>query len=357
MAGGGDRAQDGDRGAPDLDPAERAEAFWCDGGGGEIRLERVPAPGPDEVLVRALWSGVSRGTETLVYRGAVPVEERQRMRAPFQSGEFGGPVKYGYCSVGVVEAGRPDLIGQPVFCLFPHQTRYVVPAASVHPIPSAVPPARAVLAANLETAVNGIWDARPSVGDRICVIGGGVVGLLTGWLAASLPGCEVELLDPNPERAEVARLLGMRPVAADAVTPDADLVIHASGQPAGLEAALRIAGAEATIIEMSWFGTAPVVLPLGGAFHSRRLTVRASQVGSIPSGQRARWTHGRRLALVMRLLADPRLDALVSGDTDFADLPNLMARLATGDPSVANALCERIRYAPGPMPPPLRIPR
>lgn len=333
----------------DATAPDAADAFWCDGaGGGAIRSGALAAPGPDQVRVRTLWSGISRGTETLVYRGEVPPDERQRMRAPFQAGVFGGPVKYGYCSVGIVEAGRAALVGQPVFCLHPHQTRYVVPADAVHPIPAAVPPARAVLAANLETAVNGIWDARPSVGDRICVIGGGVVGLLTGWLAAALPGCVVELVDPNPSRADLARRLGMHPVAADAATPDADLVIHASGQPGGLERALQLAGSEATIVEMSWFGSAPVTLPLGGAFHSRRLTVRASQVGTLAPQQRSRWTHRRRLALVMRLLEDPRLDLLITGDTPFAGLPGLMARLAAGDPSLRDALCERIRYAPDP---------
>ncbi|MGE0803809.1 MAG: zinc-binding alcohol dehydrogenase [Lautropia sp.] len=334
-----------------------ADAFWSDGrGNGAIRSEPLARPGPGEVLIRALYSGISRGTETLVHRGAVPASEYQRMRAPFQAGAFGSAVKYGYCSVGVVAAVGPVAgdgeapaaaglaPGVPVFCLFPHQTAYVVPAAAAHPLPAGVPPARAVLAANLETAINALWDARPAVGDRICVIGGGVVGLLTAWLAAAVPGCTVELIDPNPARSAVAARLGIRHVAAAGATPDADLVVHASGQPAGLATALELAGFEATIVELSWFGEQPVTLPLGAAFHSRRLTIRASQVGAIAPAQRSRWSHRRRLALALRLLADQRLDALISGETPFAALPALMARLAAGDPALAGALCERIRY-------------
>lgn len=324
-----------------------AHAFWANGDGtGSIRSLALPAPEPGQVLVRTLFSGISRGTETLVFRGAVPRSEYSRMRAPFQEGEFDGPVKYGYSSVGVVESGPEGLDGKTVFCLFPHQTAYVVPAAAVHVIPAGVPPQRAVLAANLETAINGLWDARPSIGDRICVVGGGVVGMLVAWLATSMPGCRVELADTDPARGAVAARLGISFVTVEAATPEADLVIHASGNPAGLSAALGLAGVEATVLEMSWFGSQPVTLPLGEAFHSRRLDLRASQVGSIALQQRARWSHRRRLALALELLADGRLDALVTGETSFEALPSLMARLAGGDPAVRGALCERIGYAP-----------
>jgi len=300
--------------------------------------------GTEQVLVRTLFSGISRGTETLVFRGAVPPSEHERMRAPFQEGDFGGPVKYGYSNVGIVEEGPEGLLGRIVFCLFPHQTRFAVPAAAVQPVPAAVPPQRAVLAANLETAINGLWDAAPAIGDRICIVGGGVVGLLVGWLAAAIPGCRVELVDVNPARASQARALGMAFAAPDEAVPEADLVIHASGNPAGLPTALRLAGVEATILEMSWYGTQPVTLALGEAFHSRRLKLRSSQVGSIAARQRARWSHTRRLRLALDLLADPRLDALVTGDTAFDDLPTLMARLAAGDAACAGALCERVTY-------------
>lgn len=322
---------------------DEARAFWITAPGrGEIRAEPLPAPGPDDVLVRTLFTGVSRGTEALVWRGDVPPAERERMRAPFQAGDFGGPVKYGYCNVGRVEHGPEPLRGRLVFCLYPHQTRYVVPADAVHPLPPDVPPGRAVLAANLETAVNGLWDAAPRVGDRVAVIGAGTVGCLAAWLAARIPGTEVQLVEPSLEKAAVARALGVDLVPPERAAADADLVIHASGSPAGLATALDVAGFEATIVELSWYGAREVPAPLGGAFHSRRLTLRASQVGHVAAAQRARWTRRRRMALALELLRDAALDALVSGESPFEELPAVMAALAATPKST---FCHRIAYA------------
>jgi 2-desacetyl-2-hydroxyethyl bacteriochlorophyllide A dehydrogenase len=322
---------------------DQAQAFWiAEPGRGEIRAEALAVPAADEVVVRAQFSGVSRGTEALVFAGRVPESERGRMRAPFQSGEFPGPVKYGYASVGVVEHGPHELEGRPVFALYPHQTRYVVPAQAVHLIPDTVPPARAVLAANLETAINGIWDARPHAGDRIVVVGGGTVGCLTAWLAGRMPGTEVDLVDTNPRRASIARALGVRFAAPDAVRDGADVVIHASGSPAGLQLALRLAGFEATVVEMSWYGNHVVPLALGEAFHARRLTLRSSQVGHVPVSQRARWDTRRRMQLALSMLADPALDELITGESPFDSMPEAMARLASAP---GDTLCHRIRYA------------
>jgi threonine dehydrogenase-like Zn-dependent dehydrogenase len=322
--------------------ADRASAFWITGPGqGEIRTEPSRRCGPGEVRIRALYSGISRGTEAIVFRGEVPPGEYARMRAPFQSGDFPAPVKYGYSSVGEVEEGPPDLVGQRVFCLFPHQTRYVVPVSAVHLLPDGVPSPRAVLAANLETAINGLWDADVRAGDRVCVVGAGALGCLVARLAARVPGCEVELVDPNPRRAEVATALGVRHAPPGAARGGADVVIHASGTPDGARLALGLAGFEATVVELSWFGERPVPLPLGAAFHSQRLTLKSSQVGSVAAAQRARWTHARRLALAVRLLDDPALDVLITGEDRFAELPRTIARLAA-DP--ADAICHRIRY-------------
>ena len=235
----------------------------------------LPAPSADEVVVRALYSGISRGTEALVFQGRVPASEYQRMRAPFQTGEFPAPVKYGYASVGRIEQGPRELQGRTVFVLYPHQTRYVVPAQSVYVVPEEVPAPRAVLAANLETAINAVWDGRPQIGDRIAVIGAGTVGCLAAWLAARIVGCEVDLVDVNPRRAAIARELGVRFAAPDVVLEGADLVIHASGSPEGLALALRVAAFEATIVELSWYGNQAVSLPLGEAFHVRRLTLKS----------------------------------------------------------------------------------
>lgn len=330
---------------------DHTSAFWTVAPGtGELRTEALPALRAGEVRVRALYSGISRGTESLVFRGEVPASEYLRMRAPFQQGDFPGPVKYGYISVGIVEDGLGEqaaaLRGRTVFCLHPHQQRYVVPADAVVPLPDGLPAARAVLAANMETAINAVWDAAPSVGDHIAVIGAGVVGTLVAWLCARIPGTRVELIDIDPGRAAPAAALGLALRAPDTAecSRECDLVIHASGSAAGLCSALAMAGFEATVIEMSWFGQQAVALPLGEAFHAKRLTLRSSQVGHLPPARLPRWTYRRRMELALSLLVDDRLDVLISGESDFADLPDLMPALAANG---AGVMCHRIRYAAG----------
>lgn len=325
---------------------ETARAFWVTAPGrGEIRAGTLAEPGPSEIAVRAIASGISRGTETLVFKGNVPASERTRMRCPFQEGEFPAPVKYGYASVGVVERLGADvpaaLAGATVFCLFPHQDRYVVPAAAVLPAPAEVPASRAVLAANMETAVNALWDAGPRVGDRIAVVGAGVVGALVAALAARIPGTAVEIVDIDPRRRELAEALGCAFATPKSARGECDLVFHASGAPAGLETALTLAGFEATVVELSWYGNRAVTLPLGEAFHSRRLTLLSSQVGQVASPRRARRSHRDRLAFALSLLADPVFDRLLTGESRFEDLPETMPRLAAAPDG---ALCHVVRY-------------
>lgn len=319
-----------------------AQAFWTvKPGVGEIRTATLRAPQPGEVLVKTLRSGISRGTESLVFRGQVPASQWRAMRCPFQEGDFPGPVKYGYASVGRIAEGPSELLGQRVFCLHPHQDYYVVPKEAVTPLPDALPDARGVLAANMETALNGLWDATPRLGDRIAVVGAGVVGCLVAALAARMPGVRVELIDSDPRRAGLATQLGCHFAAPAQASGDADLVIHASGNPEGLSTALGLAGFEATVLEMSWYGDQPVAVPLGEAFHARRLSLRSSQVGAVATAQRARWSYRRRLALALELLADPVFDALLCGDSPFADLPLTLSRLAS---SPDGALCHVITY-------------
>ena len=324
----------------------QARAFWITAPGeGEIRATRLAPPGPGECRVRARYGAISRGTESLVFRGRVPPDQYAAMRAPLQEGEFPAPVKYGYISVGVVEGGTRA--GERVFCLHPHQDRYNAPESMLVPIPDAVPDTRAVLAANMETAVNTVWDAGVGPGDRVAVIGAGVVGLLCAWLVRAIPGTRVALIDPEPARAEPARALGLAlhaPAAARERPGPAscDVVIHCSGHGDGLVQALELAGTEARVVEGSWYGDGAVSLPLGEGFHSRRLELRSSQVGRIPPARAARWDHRRRLALALELLADPVLDVLISGEDVFEDLPRVMPRVA--GPAAATTLCHRIRY-------------
>ena len=322
-----------------------AKALWYVGDGrADLREEAVAAPGSGEVRVRALHGAISRGTERLVAFGRVPATEYERMRAPLMAGAFPFPVKYGYATVGRVEvAGTLSQIkpGQTVFALHPHQDEFIIPAAMAVPVPAAVPPARAVLAANMETALNGLWDGAPGPADRIAVVGGGIVGLLIARLCARMPAAEVTLVDIAPERAALARALGSGFATPAEAPRDCDLVFHASASAQGLATALGLAGEEATIVELSWYGAGEVAVPLGEAFHSRRLRVVASQVGKIAPSHRPRWTHGRRLAAALALLEDPALDVLLAPPIDFDELP---ARLADLLASNGDARCPLIRY-------------
>ncbi|KIZ16313.1 zinc-dependent alcohol dehydrogenase [Streptomyces natalensis] len=322
-----------------------AQAFWITSPGrGEIREVALPVPGEDEVLVRAQWSGVSRGTESLVFRGEVPASQYGAMRAPFQEGDFPGPVKYGYLGVGVVEEGPAPLLGRTVFCLHPHQTRYVVPASAVIPVPDTVPAARAVLAGTVETAVNALWDAAPLLGDRIAVVGAGMVGCAVAAVLARYPALRVQLVDTDPARAATAEALGVPFALPGEALDGCDLVVHASATGAGLTRALELLAPEGTVIELSWYGDRQVSLPLGEAFHSRRLVVRSSQVGAVSPARRARRGFADRLALALDLLADPAFDALITGESAFENLPQIMPGLASG---ALPALCHRIRYGDG----------
>ncbi|MGP5607829.1 zinc-dependent alcohol dehydrogenase [Arthrobacter rhombi] len=308
---------------------------------GELRRGSFTAPGDDEALVRSLYSGVSRGTEMLVYRGQVPPKVAERMRAPYQEGEFPFPVKYGYLSVGVVERGPRDLLGRRVFCLYPHQDRYVVPVDALTVLPESVPSRRAILAGPVETALNALWDAPPCLGDRIAVIGGGMIGASLVALLRRFPLARLQLIDPDPAKRDMARALGVEAVEPEAAEDGSDIVYHASTTETGLAQGLALLGDEGELVELSWFGSHIPVVPLGADFHARRLRITASQVSTIGSARRHRRSHADRMKLVMQSLADPVFDALISGESDFVDLPQVIADLASG---ALPSLCRAIRY-------------
>ena len=323
---------------------EKADALWYVASGrAEIRAEPLYNPGPGEVRVRALHSAISCGTERLVLAGRVPASEFERMRAPCMGGTFPFPVKYGYAIVGRVEDGPQDLRGRLVFTLHPHQTAFNLPLENVVPLPEGLPPQRAVLAANMETALNAVWDAAPGPADRIAIVGGGVVGALVAWLCGGIPGTHVVLIDIDAARAKLAARLGVEFSLPDAAPGDCDLVVHASGSPQGLATALRLAGTEAKVVELSWYGTGDVAVPLGDAFHSRRLKLIASQVGAVAPSHRPRWTTRRRLAAALDLLGDRRLDALLGASVDFHALPQHLSDILAPE---SGSLCPLVTYPP-----------
>jgi NADPH:quinone reductase-like Zn-dependent oxidoreductase len=319
-----------------------AHAFWLRApGSGEIRPVTLPRVGRGEVMVRTVRSGVSRGTETLVFRGGVPPGQYAAMRAPHQEGDFPGPVKYGYLNVGVVEQGPPELQGQTVFCLYPHQTAYVVPADAVTVVPEGVPAARAVLTGTVETAVNALWDAGPLLGDRVTVVGAGMVGCCVARLLSRFPAVHVELVDVDPGRADVAAALGVDFRVPSEASEGRDLVVHASATSAGLQRSLDVLAPEGEVIDLSWYGDREVRLSLGGAFHARRLAIQASQVSTLSPARSGRRTTADRLALALELLRDPAFDSLLTGQSSFEELPDVMTRLAAGS---LPALCHTVTY-------------
>ncbi|MFF1634164.1 zinc-binding alcohol dehydrogenase [Leifsonia sp. NPDC058248] len=319
-----------------------AMAFWIDEPGvGAMRRHPVARPGDGEVLVRTAYTGISRGTEVSVFSGHVPAGERERMRAPFQEGDFPGPVKYGYLNVGVVEQGPAALRGRTVFTLFPHQSAFVVPADAVVPVPNGVPARRAVLAGAVETAVNILWDAAPLIGDRVMIVGAGMIGCCVARLLHGVPGVDVVLVDVDPSRREVADRLGVGFTEASGAPRDRDLVINTSASGAGLQLALESVVTDGEVIEASWYGDRPVTLLLGADFHSRRLTIRASQVGAVAERRRGTRTTRQRLMLALDLLHDEAFDVLLTGDSSWHDLPAVMAALANGP---SGELCHTIDW-------------
>ena len=327
---------------PNHSACETARALWYTAPGqAEIRSEPLAAPSADQVRVRATFGALSRGTESLVFGGRVPVAEYGRMGAPFMEGTFPFPVKYGYATVGVVESGSDELAGRNVFTLHPHQNFFNHPAAAVFPLPDGVPPSRAVLAANMETALNAVWNAMPGPADRIAVVGGGVVGMLVAYLCGQLPGAQTTLVDIDPGREQIAHALEVSFSAPADAPGGCDVVIHASGTAAGLETAIGLAGDEATVLELSWFGSGSIPVSLGGAFHSQELRLVCSQVGHVARSHRPRWSHARRLAAAIGLLCDARLDTLLSPAIDFNALP---ARLPDILGRPGGTLCQLIAY-------------
>ena len=318
-----------------------ARAIWyVRPGVAEIRSAPLQVPAEGQALVKTLFTGISRGTERLVMSGAVPDAEHARMRAPMQDGQFPFPVKYGYCAVGVVEAGPPELAERTVFCLHPHQDQFVAPTAMLVPVPEGIPARRATLAANMETALNALWDSGAGPADRIVIVGAGIVGLMIAAIAARLPGADVTVLDIAEDRRPVVERLGARFATAPG-NASADVVFHTSVSAAGLNTAIASAGLEGSVVELSWYGDRETPVRLGGAFHSQRLKLISSQVGQISPSRRPRWDYRRRMEAALRLLADERLDALVTDEIAFEDAPRELPRILGAG---ASGLAPVIRY-------------
>ena len=305
-----------------------AQAYWVtESGHGELRPEAIPTPGPQEALVRTLYSGVSRGTERVVHEGRVPERVADLMHAPHQEGDFPGPVKYGYLSVGVVEQGPDAWIGKTVFSLHPHQDFYVVPTNQLTAIPEDVPARRAVLTGIVEVAINALWEAGPRLGDRVAVVGGGLVGGVLATILRKYPLGRLQLVDADADKRNLAEKLNINFALPDEAENDCDIVFHCSASNEGLKLSLQLAGDDSDVIELSWFADKEVTLPLGEDFHARRLTIRSSQVGAVALPRRHRRTNAQRLQLAAATLKDPVFDTFLSSECQFQNLPTSLVKL------------------------------
>ena len=305
----------------------KARALWHTSAS-QSQIKEVELSANPACVVKSLYSLISTGTERLVSRGQVPHALYASMKVPYMEGEFSFPVKYGYSLVGEVQEGPEEILGKKVHLLHPHQDYCRVQASELTVLPGEVPPLRATLASNLETALNSIWDSGVSVGDRVLVVGFGIIGSLTARLLQSIAGVEVWVYDLDAQRSELASASGFHIV--DRMLYDFDIAFHCSSSSKGLQSCIDHIGFEGKVMEMSWYGEQAVELQLGGSFHQQRKQIISSQVSSIPSNHRARWDFNRRKAVVMELLKNPAYDQHLGEQVPFDKVPALFGNIRKG---------------------------
>lgn len=278
--------------------------------------------------IQSLYSLVSTGTERLVATGKIPTGLYNSMQVPYMEGDFSLPVKYGYSLVGEVVKG--PLLGKTVHLLHPHQDYCKVAAADVFPIPDEVPAVRATLASNLETAVNAVWDSGVSVGDRVAVVGFGIIGSLVARLLAQLPAVSLTILEKDPDRIKMAKSMGFEVSPNENLSTPLDIAFHCSSTAAGLQTCIDTVGLEGKVIELSWYGDKSVELNLGGTFHPQRKVIISSQVSQIPASHQHRWDFRRRKEAVFELLKNPDFDLHTPKTTPFTNLPEVFSEIRKG---------------------------
>lgn len=316
--------------AADCAPGQ-TRAVWTTGPRSlELRAEHLSPPGPHEVLVRTLVSGISQGSEMLVYRGEAPRD--LPLDLPTLAGSFAFPIKYGYALVGRVEAAGSAAtgfaLGDHVFVHHPHQEAFTVVETMPIRLPRGLDPVLGVFTANLETAVNALLDSTIHLGESVVVFGLGVVGMLIAQLLKRSGAGLVVAVDPLPARRALATVAGIDTVLSNDIDISAqvhdltqgrgaDLAIEASGHGAALQAAIDCVADEGTVLAVSWYGMKPVTLALGGHFHRGRVQVQSSQVGRVNPELAPRWDRARRTALVQHLLPSLHLAELITHRIPF----------------------------------------
>jgi len=333
----------------------------------DVVQEPLPAPAPDEVVVRTTVSGISPGTERLIYDGKAPrgLAADATLRS-LEGDTLSFPLRYGYACVGqVVDTGgevEPEWEGRRVFAFVPHQSAFVCRPDQLVPIPESVGSKTAVLVPSVETAVNLVMDARPMLGETLLLLGQGVIGLLTTTLLAEHPLGALYAIEPAQNRREralgrgatevfapddgsaIRDALGISSVdarPADQEYEGADASIEVSGAPDALQDALKYTGFRGRVVVGSWYGTDPASLNLGGRFHRSRMRILASQVSTIDPTHRGRWTKARRMQTVLSLLDDASLDDLITHTYTIDDAPRAYEDLAAAAPGMLQPI---LRY-------------
>lgn len=295
-----------------------------------METEMLPVLPPNKkknsCLIKTLFTAISPGTEYLVYSGGVPKKLYVEMRCPYMGGDFSFPIKYGYSLVGQVLDGPTSLKGKLIHTLHPHQDYARISAEDVYVIPDGISPQRATLASNMETALNAIWDSGVNIGDKVLIVGFGIIGSLIARILSFIPQVEVDVLDVQPAKITLIEQLGFS-IYKEEKEKKYDLAFHTSGSGPGLQTSINNVGLEGKIIETSWYGDKEVNLCLGETFHSQRKLIISSQVSHLPACKSARWDYKRRKEVVFQLLLHPEFDAHITHTIAFHNLPKLFQSL------------------------------
>jgi 2-desacetyl-2-hydroxyethyl bacteriochlorophyllide A dehydrogenase len=284
----------------------------------DVREEPLPALAAGQVLAQTLCSAISPGTEMLVYRGQVPTEMAVDETIAALGGQFRFPLKYGYSAVGRVLELGPGVDsawqGRTVFAFNPHESHVIADIAQLFPLPDDVDAETALFLPNMETAVNFLLDGAPLIGERVAVLGQGVVGLLTTALLARCPLANLTTFDHYPLRRETSLALGAHVSLSPESSPalQADLTYELSGSPAALDAAIALTGFDGRIVVGSWYGQKRAALDLGGRFHRSRIRLISSQVSTLTPALSGRWDKARRLQVAWAMLRAVRPGRLIT---------------------------------------------
>jgi len=293
-------------------------------------LRSEPEIQKNQCLLQSKYSLISVGTERTVSMGKVPVDLHDSMAVPYMKGAFSFPVKYGYSLVGKVLKGPSEWMGRNVHLMHPHQDYCYSNLSDLFILPPTIPLKRATLISNMETAVNAIWDSQVSIGDRVVVVGFGLIGSLVALIVRQIPGVEVQVVEIDKSRQQVARSLGFG-VSDSCKKNHFDMAFHASGSATGLQNAIDAVGLEGPIIELSWYGNRKVDISLGTTFHSLRKQLISSQVSFIPSTKQSGWDFKRRKKTVLNLLHNPVFDHLLDTEVPFKESPSVFEKIRNND--------------------------